>query len=465
MLNDMKDLISLCKRRGLIFQGSEIYGGLANTWDYGPIGVQLKKNIKDYWWKTFVEDREDVYGLDSAILLNPKVWEVSGHVGNFNDYLMDCRKCKSRFRSDKLIEEHMHAQGLDGAAEVGGWSKEQMETYLTEKGVACSDCGAQDFTEMRQFNLMFETNQGVVADSTTSIYLRPETAQGIFINFRNVMNTLRPRLPFGVGQIGKSFRNEITPGNFIFRTREFEQMELEYFCHPDESGEHYKAWQTFCMDWLLSLGIKQENLRAREHETDELSHYSDATSDIEYKFPFGWGELWGVAHRGDFDLSQHQEHSGTDMRYQPPEGGKKFVPHVIEPALGADRLLLAVLADAYDQDEVGGETRSVLRLHPRIAPIQVAVLPLSKKLNDDAHKVYKEIQKSFVCDFDVTQSIGKRYRRQDEIGTPVCVTFDFDSLEDGAVTLRDRDTTEQVRVPIAELTAKIHARFASHGQS
>ena len=462
MLNDMKDLISLCKRRGLIFQGSEIYGGLANTWDYGPIGVQLKKNIQDYWWKTFVEDREDVYGLDSAILLNPKVWEVSGHVGNFNDYLMDCRKCKSRFRSDKLIEEHMHDQGLDGAAEVGGWSKEQMEEYMTEKGLACPDCGAQDFTEMRQFNLMFETYQGVVADSTTSIYLRPETAQGIFINFRNVMNTLRPRLPFGVGQIGKSFRNEITPGNFIFRTREFEQMELEYFCHPDESGEHYKSWQTFCMDWLFSLGIKPENLRAREHETDELSHYSDATSDIEYKFPFGWGELWGVAHRGSFDLTQHQEHSGTDMRYQPPEGGPKFVPHVIEPALGADRLLLAVLADAYDEDEVGGETRSVLRLHPRIAPIQVAVLPLSKKLNDDAHKVYKEIQKNFLCDFDVTQSIGKRYRRQDEIGTPVCVTFDFDSLEDGAVTLRDRDTTEQTRVPIAELTAKIREHFAKH---
>ncbi len=463
MLNDMKDLISLCKRRGLIFQGSEIYGGLANTWDYGPIGVQLKKNIKDFWWKTFVEDREDVYGLDSAILLNAKVWEASGHVGNFNDYLMDCRKCKGRFRSDKLIEEYMHGQGLDGAAEVGGWSKEQMETYMTEQGLKCPDCGAQDFTEMRQFNLMFETHQGVVADSTTSIYLRPETAQGIFINFRNVMNTLRPRLPFGVGQIGKSFRNEITPGNFIFRTREFEQMELEYFCHPEESAEHYKAWQKFCMDWLLSLGIKAENLRAREHAQDELSHYSDATSDIEYKFPFGWGELWGVAHRGAFDLTQHQEHSGTDMRYQPPEGGPKFIPHVIEPALGADRLLLAVLADAYDEDEIGGETRSVLRLHPRIAPIQVAVLPLSKKLNDDAHKVYKQIQKDFVCDFDVTQSIGKRYRRQDEIGTPVCVTFDFDSLEDGAVTLRDRDTTEQVRVPIAELSQKIRELFAKHG--
>ncbi len=460
MLNDMKDLISLCKRRGLIFQGSEIYGGLANTWDYGPIGVQLKKNIKDYWWKTFVSDREDVYGLDSAILLNSKVWEASGHVGNFDDYLMDCRNCQARLRADKIIEEYMHSQGKDGA-EVGGWSKEQMESYIQEQGIGCPECGAKEFTEMRRFNLMFETHQGVVADSTTSIFLRPETAQGIFINFRNIMNTLRPRLPFGVGQIGKSFRNEITPGNFIFRTREFEQMELEYFCHPEDSAEHYAAWQKFCMDWLLSLGIKAENLRAREHDKDELSHYSDATSDIEYKFPFGWGELWGVAHRGNFDLSQHQEHSGADLSYRPPEGGKKFVPHVIEPALGADRLLLAVLADAYDEEEVNGDTRMVLRLHPRIAPIQVAILPLSKKLSEQARAVYQQIQKDFACDFDVTQSIGKRYRRQDEIGTPICVTFDFDSLEDNAVTLRDRDSMEQIRVPVAELSTKIREKFAS----
>ena len=458
MLDDMQKLISLCKRRGLIFQGSEIYGGLANTWDYGPIGVELKKKIKDHWWKSFVQDREDILGLDSAILLNSKVWEASGHVGNFDDYLMDCRKCKSRFRPDKMIEELLFANG-ENADEVGSWSKEQLESFMQERNVKCPDCGAQAFTEMRQFNMMFQTHQGVVADSTTSIYLRPETAQGIFINFRNIMNTLRPRLPFGVGQIGKSFRNEITPGNFIFRTREFEQMEMEYFCHPDESLAHYESWQKFCWEWLLSLGIKAENLRMREHSAEELSHYSKATSDIEYKFPFGWGELWGVAHRGDYDLSQHQEHSGTDMSYQDPHTQKKLSPHVIEPALGVDRLLLTILVDAYDEDEVNGETRSVLRLHPRIAPIQVAILPLSKKLNDDAHKVYKQLQKNFVCDFDVTQSIGKRYRRQDEIGTPLCITFDFDSLEDHAVTVRDRDSMQQERVKIEELMPYLHGRL------
>ncbi len=458
MLDDMQKLISLCKRRGLIFQGSEIYGGLANTWDYGPIGVELKKKIKDHWWKSFVQDREDILGLDSSILLNPKVWEASGHVGNFDDYLMDCRKCKSRFRPDKMIEELLFANG-ENADEVGAWPKEQLESFMQERSVKCPDCGAQDFTEMRQFNMMFQTNQGVVADSTTSIYLRPETAQGIFINFRNIMNTLRPRLPFGVGQIGKSFRNEITPGNFIFRTREFEQMEMEYFCHPDESMAHYQSWQTFCWEWLLSLGIKKENLRMREHSAEELSHYSKATSDIEYKFPFGWGELWGVAHRGDFDLTQHQEHSGTDLSYQDPHTQKKLIPHVIEPALGLDRLLLTILVDAYDEDEVNGETRSVLRLHPRIAPIQVAVLPLSKKLNDDAHKVYKQLQKQFVCDFDVTQSIGKRYRRQDEIGTPCCITFDFDSLEDQAVTIRDRDSMQQERVKIEDLLPYLNTRL------
>lgn len=461
MLEDMKDLISLCKRRGLIFQGSEIYGGLANTWDYGPIGVELKKNIKDYWWKTFVQDRADILGLDSAILLNPRVWEASGHVGCFNDFLMDCRKCKSRFRADKLIEEHMIVAGqADNAAEVGGWSKEKMEAYLAEHAIKCPDCGAQDFTEMRQFNLMFETHQGVVADSTTSIYLRPETAQGIFINFRNVMNTLRPRLPFGVGQIGKSFRNEITPGNFIFRTREFEQMEMEYFCHPDEAMGFYEYWRGFCMDWLQAIGVKSENIRLREHTEKELSHYSKATADIEYKFPFGWGELWGIAHRGDYDLSKHEEFSGVDLKYQDPQTQQKYIPHVIEPALGVDRLLLAVLADAYDQEEVNGDVRTVLRLHPQIAPIKVAVLPLSKKLNDEALKVYQQIQKHFVCDFDVTQSIGKRYRRQDEIGTPLCVTIDFDTLEDQAVTIRERDSMLQERVPLAELESHLRAKLA-----
>lgn len=448
----MKDLISLCKRRGLIFQGSEIYGGLANTWDYGPIGVELKKNIKDHWWKSFVQDRADIYGIDSAILLNPRVWEASGHVGNFNDYMMDCRKCKGRFRADKLIEESMIAAGAaDQAAEVGGWPKEQLEGYIAEQGLKCPECGAHDFTELRQFNLMFQTHQGVVADSTTAIYLRPETAQGIFINFKNIMNTLRPRLPFGVGQIGKSFRNEITPGNFIFRTREFEQMEMEYFCAPEESLQHYDAWRRFCMDWLAEIGLKAENLRMRDHSEDELSHYSKATSDIEYKFPFGWGELWGIAHRGDYDLNQHQTFSGQDMHYQDPQSNQKFVPHVIEPALGVDRLLLAVLADAYDEEEVNGETRSVLRLHPRIAPIKVAVLPLSKKLNDKGLEVYQQLQKHLVCDFDATQSIGKRYRRQDEIGTPLCVTIDFETLEDGAVTIRERDSMSQERVKLDAL--------------
>ncbi|MGV3525914.1 MAG: glycine--tRNA ligase [Candidatus Sericytochromatia bacterium] len=461
MLQDMKDLISLCKRRGLIFQGSEIYGGLANTWDYGPIGVELKKNIKDHWWKSFVQDREDIFGLDSAILLNPRVWEASGHVGNFNDYLMDCRKCKARFRADKLIEEHMVALGqVDDANLVGGWSKEQLESYIREQGLACPDCGAKDFTDLRQFNLMFQTHQGVVADSSTAIYLRPETAQGIFINFRNIMNTIRPRLPFGIGQIGKSFRNEITPGNFIFRTREFEQMEMEYFCTPDESMQHYDFWRSFCMEWLESIGVKAENVRMREHSTDELSHYSNATSDIEYRFPFGWGELWGIAHRGNFDLTQHQTHSGVDQHYQDPQDNSKLIPHVVEPALGVDRLLLAVLCDAYDEEEVNGETRSVLRLHPRIAPIKVAVLPLSKKLNEKGHEVYKQLQKRFVCDFDTTQSIGKRYRRQDEIGTPLCVTVDFETLEDGAVTIRERDSMQQERVPIAGLAEVLAQRLA-----
>lgn len=461
MLNDMKDLISLCKRRGLIFQGSEIYGGLANTWDYGPIGVELKKNIKDHWWKSFVQDREDVLGLDSAILLNPKVWEASGHVGNFNDYLMDCRKCKARIRADKLIEEYMVEQGKGEEAHlVGAWSKQQLEEYIAAQQIKCPDCGAHDFTELRKFNLMFETHQGVVADSTTNIYLRPETAQGIFINFKNIMDTLRPRLPFGVGQIGKSFRNEITPGNFIFRTREFEQMEMEYFCHPDESLKHYDDWREFCMNWLTGIGLKSENLRMREHAQDELSHYSKATSDVEYKFPFGWGELWGVAHRGNFDLTQHQEHSGVPQVYLDQTNNEKFIPHVVEPALGVDRLLLAVLCDAYDVEDVNGEERVVLRLHPRIAPIKVAVLPLSKKLNEKAHEVYKQIQKHFVCDFDTTQSIGKRYRRQDEIGTPLCVTIDFDTLEDNAVTIRERDSMNQERVSLDELAGKLFSKLA-----
>lgn len=455
----MKDLISLCKRRGFIFQGSEIYGGLANTWDYGPIGVELKNRIKQHWWKSFVQDREDIFGLDSAILLNPKVWEASGHVGNFNDYLMDCRQCKSRFRADKLIEEFLISQG-NFETQVGGWNKETMEQYIAAHKIPCPECNGHDFTEMRQFNLMFETHQGVVADSSTRIYLRPETAQGIFINFRNIMNTIRPKLPFGIGQIGKSFRNEITPGNFIFRTREFEQMEMEYFCHPDHALVQYEYWCQFCMDWLVNLGIKRENLRLRAHDPEELSHYSQATSDIEYKFPFGWGELWGIAHRGDYDLRQHEAFSGQDQHYHDLSTNEKFIPHVVEPALGVDRLLLAILCDAYAEEEVHGENRTVLRLHPRIAPIQVAILPLSKKLNDDAYKIYKKLQTRFVCDFDTTQSIGKRYRRQDEIGTPYCVTFDFDSLEDQAVTIRERDSMNQERVAIQELEIRLSDKLS-----
>ena len=454
----MKNLISLCKRRGFIFQGSDIYGGLANTWDYGPMGVELKNNIKQHWWKTFVKNRQDILGLDSAILLNPKVWEASGHIGNFNDYLIDCKKCQSRFRADKMIEEYLIKQG-EKDPQAGGWDKEKMTGFITETKVPCPDCGSHEFTDMRQFNMMFQTHQGVVADSTTQIYLRPETAQGIFINFRNIMDSMRPKLPFGIGQIGKSFRNEITPGNFIFRTREFEQMEMEYFCHPDESQKHYEYWQTFCMDWLNDLGVKTENLRMREHEQDELSHYSNATSDIEYKFPFGWGELWGVAHRGNFDLTQHQEHSGKDMSFFDQANNERFLPHVIEPALGVDRLLLSILCDAYDEEEVRGETRTVLRLDPKIAPMQVAILPLSKKLSDKAMEVFKETQPHFMSDFDVTQSIGKRYRRQDEIGTPYCVTVDFDTLEDQAVTIRERDTMLQERIPLDKLVETLQAKL------
>lgn len=454
----MKTLMSLCKRRGFVFQGSEIYGGLANTWDYGPVGVELKNNIKKLWWKSFVQDREDIFGLDSAILLNPRVWEASGHVGNFNDYLMDCRQCQERIRPDKLIEEFLFAQNKEET--VGTWSKEQMESFLNEHQVPCPACGSRNFTEMRQFNLMFRTHQGVVADSSTEIYLRPETAQGIFINFKNVLNSLHPRIPFGIGQIGKSFRNEVTPGNFIFRTREFEQMEMEYFCHPDDSLKFYQEWCQFCMNWLNKIGLKPDHLRMRQHDQEELSHYSSATSDIEYKFPFGWGELWGVAHRGNYDLTQHQQFSGQDMLYLDTQTNEKYLPHVIEPALGVDRLFLAVLADAYHEEEVNGETRVVMRFSPLVAPIQVAILPLSKKLNEKAHDVYQSVREHFVCDFDTTQSIGKRYRRQDEIGTPLCVTVDFDTLEDHAVTIRERDSMNQVRLPLAQLKTALFEKLS-----
>ncbi|MCH8843881.1 MAG: glycine--tRNA ligase [SAR324 cluster bacterium] len=443
----MEQLVSLAKRRGFVYAGSEIYGGLANSWDYGPMGVELKSNIKQAWWKHFIHDRADVVGLDSAILMNPRTWEASGHLSGFSDPLIDCRSCKNRQRADKLIEAYLEKKGEDPtAAAVMG--EREMEAFLDDRKINCPDCGNRDWTPIRQFNLMFKTHMGVTEDSASTIYLRPETAQGIFVNFRNVLTTSRKKPPFGIGQIGKSFRNEITPGNFIFRTREFEQMELEFFCAPAESGQWFEHWKTFCMDWLLALGMNPQNLRMRDHSHEELSHYSQATADIEYRFPFGWGELWGVAHRGDFDLTQHQNHSGKELAYTDPQTGEKYLPHVIEPALGVDRLALALMADAYREEVVRGEKRVVLALHPSLAPVKVAVLPLSKQLAEPAFGLYEGIKGLFAVEYDDTGSIGKRYRRQDEVGTPYCVTFDFDSLQDHAVTVRERDSMEQERIPI-----------------
>ncbi|MGI6248971.1 MAG: glycine--tRNA ligase [Acutalibacteraceae bacterium] len=446
----METIVNLCKNRGFIFAGSEIYGGLSNTWDYGPLGVELKNNLKKAWWQKFVRESPYNVGLDSAILMNPQTWVASGHVGGFSDPLMDCKSCRTRHRADKLIE--------DAGANPAGWSFDEMTAYIAENKIPCPDCGASDFTDIRKFNLMFKTFQGVTEDSQNELFLRPETAQGIFVNFNNVQRTTRRKIPFGVCQIGKSFRNEITPGNFIFRTREFEQMELEFFCKPGTELEWFNYWKNFCEEWLLSLGIKKENLRLRDHEEKELSHYSNATTDFEFLFPFGWGELWGVASRTDFDLTQHQNTSGKSMEYFDQEANEKYIPYVVEPSLGADRALLAFLCDAYDEEVVDAEkndTRVVLRLHPALAPVKVAVLPLSKKLGEEAQKVYATLAKKFAVEYDDTGSIGKRYRRQDEIGTPVCVTFDFDSLEDNQATLRDRDTMEQIRLPIDELTAYI----------
>ncbi|MGK0288672.1 MAG: glycyl-tRNA synthetase [bacterium] len=458
----MEKLVSLAKRRGFVFPGSDIYGGLANSWDYGPLGVELKNNIKKLWWKSFVQSRHDVVGLDSAILMNPKVWEASGHIGGFSDPLMDCKNCNSRHRADKLIEDKLIADGKEdeAASAVAGLDNEALKAKIEELGIKCPKCGEKTFTDIRHFNLMFKTHQGVTDDSASEVYLRPETAQGIFVNFKQVTTTARKKVPFGIAQIGKSFRNEITPGNFIFRTREFEQMELEYFCNPENSLEAHDTWKKFCVDWLKDMGVKDELIKVRDHEDDELSHYSKATTDIEFKFPFGWGELWGIAHRGDFDLTQHQEHSGKDLTYQDPMTQKKYIPHVIEPSLGVDRLLLALLVNGYDEEELeGGDTRIVLRLDKRIAPIQVAVLPLAKKLSDEAEKVFYAISDQFVTEFDVTQSIGKRYRRQDEIGTPYCVTFDFESLEDHSVTVRDRDSMAQDRILIEELPKYLAEKF------
>ena len=452
----MEKIVALCKGRGFVYPGSEIYGGLANSWDYGPLGVEFKNNVKRAWWKKFVQESPYNVGLDAAILMNPKVWVASGHVGGFSDPLMDCKDCKARFRADKLIE--------DATGEIAdGWSDEKMIEFINEKNIPCPECGKHNFTDIRKFNLMFKTFQGVTEDSSSEIYLRPETAQGIFVNFKSVQRTSRKKLPFGIGQVGKSFRNEITPGNFIFRIREFEQMELEFFCKPGTDLEWFKYWKDYCENFLLSLGIKKENMRLRDHDPEELSHYSNATTDIEYLFPFGWGELWGIADRTDFDLKQHSEFSGEKMEYTDPESGEKYIPYCIEPSLGADRVALAFLVDAYDEEVVDPEkndTRVVMHFHPALAPIKAAVLPLSKKLSEEAVKVYEKLASEFMCEYDESGSIGKRYRRQDEIGTPFCITYDFDSRDDDSVTVRHRDSMEQERVKIEDLTDYIRERIA-----
>ena len=443
----MDTLVNLCKNRGFVYAGSEIYGGLANTWDYGPLGVELKNNIKRAWWKKFIQENPYNVGQDAAILMNPQTWVASGHLSGFSDPLMDCRDCKTRHRADKLIEDQT-------GVSPEGWDFGRMQEFVKEHAVKCPECGSQNFTDIRSFNLMFKTFQGVTEDAKSQIYLRPETAQGIFVNFANIQRTTRKKVPFGVAQVGKSFRNEITPGNFIFRIREFEQMELEFFCKPGTDLEWFAYWRQFCHDWLLNLGLKDENLRLRDHEPEELSFYSKATTDFEFLFPFGWGELWGVADRTDYDLTQHQNASGKSLEYFDPETNEHYLPYVVEPSLGADRVALAFLCDAYDEEVVDAaknDIRVVLRLHPALAPFKACVLPLSKKLGEQAGKVYDELRRHFMVDYDDAGSIGKRYRRQDEIGTPFCITYDFDSAEDGCVTIRDRDTMEQQRVSIDSL--------------
>ena len=450
MVKSMDTIVNLCKARGYIYPGSEIYGGLANTWDYGPLGVELKNNIKNLWRKKFIQESKYNVGLDAAILMNPQTWVASGHVGGFSDPLIDCKECKTRHRADKLIEEWMHEHNCEEI--VDGWSDEKMIKYMEDNKICCPNCGKQNFTSIRKFNLMFKTFQGVTEDSKAEIYLRPETAQGIFVNFKNVMRTTRRKIPMGIAQIGKAFRNEITPGNFTFRTREFEQMELEFFCKPGTDLEWHEYWKNFCKQWLLDLGMKEENIRLRDHSKEELVFYSKATTDIEYAFPFGWGELWGIADRTDYDLTNHMKQSKEDFTYTDPETNEKYVPYCIEPSLGADRVALAFLCNSYEEEEIGeGDVRTVLHLHPALAPYKVAILPLSKKLSDKANEVYTQLSKSFMCDYDEAGSIGKRYRREDEIGTPYCVTIDFDTLEDESVTVRDRDTMQQVRVKINEL--------------
>ncbi len=451
----MDKLVALCKSRGFIYPGSEIYGGLANAWDYGPLGVEFKNNVKKAWWQKFIQESKYNVGLDAGILMNREVWVASGHVGGFNDPLMDCKACKARFRADKLIED------FTGGAETGdGWSNSELEAYIAGHDIKCPVCGKKDFTGIRQFNLMFKTFQGVNEGSMSELYLRPETAQGIFVNFQNVMRASRKKLPAGIGQIGKSFRNEITPGNFIFRVREFEQMELEFFCKPGTDLEWFDYWRSFCRDWLLSLGIREESLRLRDHEPEKLAFYSKATTDFEFLFPFGWGELWGVADRTDYDLTRHQEHSGKSMEYLDPTTGERYVPYCIEPSVGVERCVLAFLCNAYEEEQLENDTRTVLHLHPALAPYKAAVLPLQKnKLGGLASEIHAELSKYFMIDYDETGSIGKRYRRQDEIGTPFCITVDFDTEADCSVTVRDRDTMQQERVKVADLKAFIEEKL------
>ena len=448
----MEKIVALAKNRGFVYPGSEIYGGLANTWDYGNIGVELKNNVKKAWWQKFVQESPFNVGVDCAILMNTQTWVASGHIGSFSDPLMDCKGCHERFRADKLIEDFAQEKGIALTSSVDGWSHQQMQDFIRENNIPCPSCGKSDWTDIREFNLMFKTFQGVTEDAKNVVYLRPETAQGIFVNFKNVQRTSRKKLPFGIAQIGKSFRNEITPGNFTFRTREFEQMELEFFCKPDTDLEWFQYWKDYCVKWLKDLGMKEDFLRARDHDKEELSFYSKATTDLEFLFPFGWGELWGIADRTNYDLSRHQEVSGEDMNYFDEESKEKYIPYVIEPSLGADRVTLAFLCNAYDEEQLeGGDVRTVLHFHPALAPVKIAVLPLSKKLSEKAEAVHAELSKYWNTDFDDRGAIGKRYRREDEIGTPYCVTFDFESENDGCVTIRDRDTMAHERVAIADL--------------
>ncbi|EGG92577.1 glycyl-tRNA synthetase [Lachnospiraceae oral taxon 107 str. F0167] len=456
----MEKIIALAKSRGFVYPGSEIYGGLANTWDYGNLGVELKNNVKAAWWQKFIKESPYNVGVDCAILMNPQTWIASGHLGSFSDPLMDCKECHERFRADKIIEDYMHENGIVTEGSVDAWSNEEMKKYIEEHNIECPTCGKHNFTDIRQFNLMFKTFQGVTEDAKNVVYLRPETAQGIFVNFKNVQRTSRKKVPFGIGQVGKSFRNEITPGNFTFRTREFEQMELEFFCKPGTDLEWFDYWRSYCINWLTSLGIREDQMRLRDHDKEELSFYSNATTDIEFLFPFGWGELWGIADRTDYDLNRHQEVSGQDLTYFDDETSERYIPYVIEPSLGADRVTLAFLCAAYDEEILeGGESRTVLRFHPALAPVKIGILPLSKKLNEGALKISEELSKYYNVEFDDRGNIGKRYRRQDEIGTPFCITYDFDSENDNAVTVRDRDSMEQVRIPIAELKNYFEDKF------